>query len=113
MRGWVQRSHLVWVLLVILLLVRKVRRELGSPVFFTQVRPGITGWAQVNGRNTISWESKYKLDVRCVENRTLWLGIKVLWLTVIKVVRDGISAEGEATMAKFTGRESASLGRGQ
>lgn len=71
------------------------------------VRPGITGWAQVNGRNAISWESKFKLDVWYVDNRTLWLDIKVLWLTVKKVlVRDGISAEGEATMPKFTGGNS-------
>jgi lipopolysaccharide/colanic/teichoic acid biosynthesis glycosyltransferase len=69
-----------------------------------KVRPGITGWAQVNGRNAISWESKFKLDVWYVDNRTLWLDIKVLWQTVKKVVvRDGISAEGEATMPKFTG----------
>lgn len=69
-----------------------------------EVRPGITGWAQVNGRNAISWESKFKLDVWYVDNRTLWLDIKVLWQTVKKVVvRDGISAEGEATMPKFTG----------
>jgi lipopolysaccharide/colanic/teichoic acid biosynthesis glycosyltransferase len=71
------------------------------------VRPGITGWAQVNGRNAISWESKFALDVWYVDNRTLWLDIKVLWLTVKKVlVRDGISAEGEATMPKFTGGNS-------
>ena len=71
-----------------------------------EVRPGITGWAQVNGRNAISWESKFKLDVWYVDNRTLWLDIKVLWQTVKKVVvRDGISAEGEATMPKFTGEE--------
>jgi lipopolysaccharide/colanic/teichoic acid biosynthesis glycosyltransferase len=71
------------------------------------VRPGITGWAQVNGRNAISWESKFKLDVWYVDNRTLWLDIKVLWQTVKKVVvRDGISAEGEATMPKFTGGKS-------
>jgi len=70
------------------------------------VRPGITGWAQVNGRNAISWESKFNLDVWYVDNRTLWLDIKVLWLTVKKVlVRDGISAEGEATMPKFTGED--------
>ena len=69
-----------------------------------QVRPGITGWAQVNGRNAISWEAKFKLDVWYVDHRTLWLDIKVLWLTVKKVlVRDGISAEGEATMPKFAG----------
>ena len=72
-----------------------------------EVRPGITGWAQVNGRNAISWESKFQLDVWYVDNRTLWLDIKVLWLTVKKVVvRDGISAEGEATMPRFTGDKS-------
>ena len=72
-----------------------------------EVRPGITGWAQVNGRNAISWESKFKLDVWYVDNRTLWLDIKVLWQTVKKVVvRDGISAEGEATMPRFTGSKS-------
>jgi lipopolysaccharide/colanic/teichoic acid biosynthesis glycosyltransferase len=71
------------------------------------VRPGITGWAQVNGRNAISWESKFALDVWYVDNCTLWLDIKVLWLTVKKVlVRDGISAEGEATMPRFTGSKS-------
>lgn len=69
-----------------------------------EVRPGITGWAQVNGRNAISWESKFKLDVWYVDNRTLWLDIKVLWLTVKKVVvRDGISAPGDATMPIFKG----------
>lgn len=68
------------------------------------VRPGITGWAQVNGRNALSWDEKFKLDVWYVENRTLWLDIKILWLTVRKVlVREGISAAGEATMTKFTG----------
>ena len=68
------------------------------------VRPGITGWAQVNGRNAISWEDKFQLDVWYVDHHSLWLDIKILWLTVKKVlVRDGISAEGEATMPKFTG----------
>lgn len=68
------------------------------------VRPGITGWAQVNGRNAISWEEKFKLDVWYVENRTLWLDLKILWMTIVKVVKkDGISADGEATMTKFTG----------
>jgi lipopolysaccharide/colanic/teichoic acid biosynthesis glycosyltransferase len=70
------------------------------------VRPGITGWAQVNGRNAISWEDKFKLDVWYVDNQSLWLDIKILWLTVRKVlVRDGISADGEATMIKFTGNK--------
>ena len=68
------------------------------------VRPGITGWAQVNGRNAISWEEKFKLDVWYVENRTVWLDLKILWMTVVKVVKkDGISADGEATMTRFTG----------
>ena len=69
-----------------------------------EVRPGVTGWAQVNGRNAISWEDKFKLDVWYVDNQSLWLDLKILFLTVKKVVvRDGISAEGEATMSKFTG----------
>jgi lipopolysaccharide/colanic/teichoic acid biosynthesis glycosyltransferase len=69
-----------------------------------EVRPGITGWAQVNGRNAISWEEKFKLDVWYVNNQSLWLDLKILWLTVKKVlVRDGISAQGDATMPKFTG----------
>ena len=68
------------------------------------VRPGITGWAQVNGRNALSWEEKFKLDVWYVDHRSLWLDVKILWLTVRKVlVREGISADGEATMKKFTG----------
>ena len=69
-----------------------------------EVRPGITGWAQVNGRNAISWEEKFALDVWYVDNQSLWLDIKILLLTVKKVfVREGISAAGEATMSKFTG----------
>lgn len=69
-----------------------------------EVRPGVTGWAQINGRNALSWEEKFELDVWYVENRTLWLDIKILFLTVWQVVkRDGISQDGEATMSKFTG----------
>ena len=69
-----------------------------------EVRPGITGWAQVNGRNAIGWDDKFRLDVWYVDHRSLWLDLKILWLTVKKVlVRDGISAAGEATMARFTG----------
>lgn len=69
-----------------------------------EVRPGITGWAQINGRNALSWDEKFKLDVWYVDNRSLWLDIKILWLTVRKVlVRDGISAAGAATMPRFTG----------
>jgi sugar transferase EpsL len=69
-----------------------------------EVRPGITGWAQVNGRNAISWEEKFKLDVWYVENQSLWLDIKILWMTLVKVFRrEGISQDGQATMSKFTG----------
>ena len=68
------------------------------------VRPGVTGWAQVNGRNAISWDEKFKLDVWYVDNRSFWLDIKILFFTVKKVlVRDGISGGGEVTMGKFTG----------
>jgi lipopolysaccharide/colanic/teichoic acid biosynthesis glycosyltransferase len=76
-----------------------------------EVRPGITGWAQVNGRNAISWEEKFKLDVWYVDHRSLWLDIKILWLTVKKVVvRDGISASGEATMQEFKGSTASGKG---
>lgn len=69
-----------------------------------QVRPGITGYAQVNGRNAIGWDEKFTLDAWYVDNQSLWLDIKILAKTVKKVViKDGISAEGEATMPKFTG----------
>lgn len=72
-----------------------------------EVRPGITGWAQVNGRNAISWQEKFALDVWYVDNRSLWLDLRILWLTVRKVlVRDGINAAGEATMSKFEGNKS-------
>ena len=68
------------------------------------VRPGVTGWAQVCGRNSLSWQEKFALDVWYVENRTLLLDIKIIWLTVGKVLRrDGISAAGEATARKFRG----------
>lgn len=71
------------------------------------VTPGITGWAQVNGRNALSWNKKFELDVWYVNNRSFWLDLKILWLTVRKVLaRDGISAEGESTMSRFTGDKS-------
>ena len=70
------------------------------------VRPGITGWAQVNGRNAISWEEKFKYDVWYVENQSFWLDMKIIWMTIKKVItREGISADGEATMPKFTGNK--------
>ena len=71
-----------------------------------EVRPGITGWAQVNGRNALSWQEKFKLDVWYVDNRSMWLDLKILWMTLRKVVvREGISAAGEATMPRFTGAD--------
>lgn len=70
-----------------------------------EVKPGITGWVQVNGRNALSWEEKFQLDVWYVEHWSLWLDLKILFLTIIKVVlREGISQEGYATMPKFTGK---------
>lgn len=69
-----------------------------------EILPGITGWAQINGRNAISWEEKFKLDVWYVDNQSLWLDLKIIFLTFIKVFRrEGISHEGQATMEKFTG----------
>ncbi|MFJ4353877.1 sugar transferase [Pseudomonas sp. NPDC089428] len=69
-----------------------------------EVRPGVTGWAQVNGRNALSWEDKFKLDVWYVDNQSLLLDVKILFMTVKKVlVKEGISAEGNVTMSKFTG----------
>jgi len=71
-----------------------------------EVRPGITGWAQVNGRNTVGWDERFRLDVWYVDHRSLWLDLRIMWMTVKKVlVREGISAKGEATMSKFTGSE--------
>ncbi len=69
-----------------------------------EVRPGVTGWAQINGRNGISWDEKFALDNWYVDNHTTLLDLKIMWRTVLKVAkRDGISAEGEATMPKFRG----------
>jgi len=69
-----------------------------------EVKPGITGWAQVNGRNAISWEDKFQLDVWYVDHQSFWLDLKILFLTVKRVFqRSGISAYGEMTMPRFTG----------
>ncbi|MDF8327483.1 sugar transferase [Aeromonas salmonicida] len=69
-----------------------------------EVRPGVTGWAQINGRNAISWQDKFKLDVWYVDNYSLWLDIKILFLTVKKVfIKEGITAEGHATIKPFEG----------
>ena len=82
------------------------------PLYSTQqarrheVKPGITGWAQVNGRNAITWGEKFDLDVWYVDNQSLWLDIKILWLTVKKVImRDGINQVGQSTMEKFKGND--------
>ncbi|MBM3419464.1 MAG: sugar transferase [Bacteroidetes bacterium] len=69
-----------------------------------EVKPGITGWAQVNGRNAISWEEKFRYDVAYVENQSFLLDIKILWMTFLNVIRkNGISADGHATMEEFKG----------
>ena len=69
-----------------------------------EVRPGITGWAQVNGRNALSWEEKFALDVWYVDHQSLWLDIRILWMTAVKVLRrQDISAPGEATVEYFKG----------
>jgi sugar transferase EpsL len=71
-----------------------------------EVRPGITGWAQVNGRNTISWEEKFKLDVWYVNHQSFFLDIKIIFLTVYKVFkREGISQQGHVTIEKFSGHK--------
>ena len=69
-----------------------------------KLKPGITGWAQVNGRNAISWEEKFRLDVEYVNKQTFWLDLKILWFTVLNVIqRKGISADGHATIKEFEG----------
>jgi sugar transferase EpsL len=69
-----------------------------------EIRPGITGWAQVNGRNGLSWPQKFELDVWYVDHWSFWLDAKILWLTVLQVLRqDGISQQGHATMPEFLG----------
>ena len=71
-----------------------------------EVRPGITGWAQVNGRNKINWQEKFDLDVWYVDNHSLILDVRILFLTIKKVLKkDGISEDGEETMSKFTGNK--------
>jgi lipopolysaccharide/colanic/teichoic acid biosynthesis glycosyltransferase len=70
-----------------------------------EVRPGITGWTQINGRNSLSWEEKFKLDVWYVDNRSFWLDMKILFMTFKKVlIREGISHEGDVAMPRFTGK---------
>jgi len=72
-----------------------------------EVKPGITGWAQINGRNALTWEEKFKLDVWYVDNWTIWLDLKILAITLYKVVkREGISQPGKATADEFKGYKS-------
>lgn len=72
-----------------------------------EVRPGITGWAQVNGRNTIEWEEKFEMDVWYVENQSFWLDLKILGMTVQRVLKsEGINQKGESTARAFTGSKS-------
>jgi lipopolysaccharide/colanic/teichoic acid biosynthesis glycosyltransferase len=86
------------------LLVRYLDRYSPEQARRHDVMPGITGWAQVNGRNSISWDAKFKLDVSYVDNWSLWFDLKILFLTVLKVVkRDGINQEGYATAEEFRG----------
>lgn len=71
------------------------------------VKPGITGWAQVNGRNAITWDEKFKLDVWYVDNKSFWLDLKILWMTAVKVFKsEGINQKGQATMEEFMGTKS-------
>ena len=72
-----------------------------------EVRPGVTGWAQIHGRNALAWPERFALDVWYVDNRTFWLDLKILFSTLVTVVRrEGISEDGEATMSKFRGEQS-------
>ncbi|HQO70616.1 MAG TPA: sugar transferase, partial [Clostridia bacterium] len=86
------------------LLVEYLERYTSEQARRHEVKPGITGWAQVNGRNAISWEEKFRLDVWYVDNQSMWLDIKILLMTVLKVFkREGISQQGHVTIGEFKG----------
>lgn len=86
------------------LLMRYLPRYTPEQARRHDVKPGLTGWAQVNGRNALSWEEKFKLDIWYVDNRSVWLDIRIIFLTIAKVLRrEGISQEGEETMHEFLG----------
>jgi lipopolysaccharide/colanic/teichoic acid biosynthesis glycosyltransferase len=86
------------------LLMRYLQRYSSEQARRHEVKPGLTGWAQVNGRNALNWEEKFKLDVWYVDNRNLWLDMKIILLTIAKVLRsEGINQAGEATMREFMG----------
>ena len=89
------------------LLVQYLERYTPEQMRRHEIMPGITGWAQVNGRNAITWEEKFALDVWYVEHLSLWLDLKIMWLTTWKILkREGISQPGEATMKEFFGSQS-------
>jgi len=86
------------------LLMRYLDRYTPEQARRHEVKPGLTGWAQVNGRNAVSWEEKFKLDVWYVDHRSIWVDLKIIAMTVKKVLlREGISQAGEATMSEFMG----------
>jgi len=86
------------------LLIQYLNRYTQEQARRHEVKPGITGWAQINGRNAISWEEKFKLDVLYVDNQSLWLDLKIIWLTLWKLLkREGINQPGQATMEEFRG----------
>lgn len=86
------------------LLVEYLNRYTPEQARRHEVKPGITGWAQINGRNAITWEEKFKYDVWYVDNKGLWLDFKIIFMTIIKVIkREGISHPGQATMEEFKG----------
>jgi sugar transferase EpsL len=77
-----------------------------------EVKPGITGWAQVNGRNALTWEQKFELDVWYVDHQSFWLDVRILWLTLLKVLKhEGISQDGHATMPEFMGDSDSASGK--
>jgi sugar transferase EpsL len=86
------------------LLIQYLERYTPEQARRHEVKPGITGWAQVNGRNALSWEDRFDLDVWYVDHRSFWLDLKILWMTMVKVFkREGISGEGCETMTEFKG----------
>jgi lipopolysaccharide/colanic/teichoic acid biosynthesis glycosyltransferase len=87
------------------LLMRYLPRYTPEQARRHEVRPGLTGWAQVNGRNTLSWEAKLAYDIWYVDHRSVWLDLKIIWMTVwLVLTRQGVSADGEVTMGEFLGR---------
>lgn len=88
------------------LLIKYLERYTPEQARRHEVKPGITGWAQVNGRNAISWEEKFRFDIEYVEKQTFMLDIKIIWMTLINVIqRKGITADGHVTMEEFFGNK--------